>query len=60
MMRRSSACRSLIILIALGAVLVNLPCPGAEPGSDSPSGTVRLPFGHTAHYAYHFNRNALR
>src|SRR5271169_1670533 len=60
MSQRFSVCLALMILTALGAVLVNPPCPGAEPGPGSPTGTVRLPSGLTAHYAYHFNRNALR
>ncbi len=39
--------------------LWNPPCSGAEPGSSSPAGVVRLTSGPTAHYAYHYDRNAL-
>src|SRR5689334_20760667 len=53
--------RWLMPLVVLVAALVDLPAPGAEPvsGSTSPTGTVRLAPGLTAHYAYHYNRNAL-
>jgi hypothetical protein len=47
-------------LLALGVALLTTPLPGAEPGSGSASGTIRLPSGLAAHYAYHYNRNALR
>ena len=60
MMRRFAVCMALIILAAPGSVLVNPPCPAAEPGSGLPSGTVRLPSGLTAHYAHYSDRNALR
>ncbi len=48
--------RCLVVIAGLLAP----PLSGAEPGLGSSSGTIRLPSGATVHYAYHFNRNALR
>ena len=53
--------RALLLLSALIGASAPLPSSGAEPGSvgASPTGTVRLASGVTAHYAYQYNRNAL-
>jgi hypothetical protein len=48
------------ICVVLAVACLTPPLPGAEPGSGSQSGTVRLASGLTAHYAYYSDRNALR
>jgi hypothetical protein len=49
------------LLLALALGITPGSCPGAEPvpGSTSPAGAIRLASGVTAHYTYHYNRNAL-
>ena len=53
--------RAILLLSALIGASATLPSSGAEPGpvGASPTGTVRLASGVTAHYAYQYNRNAL-
>ena len=62
MTRRFVGCLALAagLLTASGVGLLTPPLAGAEPGSESPSGTIRLPAGLTAHYDYHYDRNARR